>query len=282
MFFFFFFVFFLGGRRDRGSDLVGGMAYQCLQRRVRVVHQVVVKDHLAAFKQQHERAPAKFEVAQLLAAADLLTLATRDDGAADHHGADADDHDAAKLGRVDGHDDAHVLAVHVQRGADGHGVDRVVLAGDRLGLAHDAVDGDVEAVVVLRREAEHAQGAAGLVAAYVFGVCVAEEPLDAELAALDPNLGGRLDAVKHDGAAVGGRHDDARVVGRRAGARGGLERPVEKLVEALELVEREQYLGEIEAVEGDELGDLGLGRWVVVLFALLDAEALEEFADYPC
>jgi hypothetical protein len=33
-------------------------------------------------------------------------------------------------------------------------------------------------------------------------------------------------------------------------------------------------------VEGDELGDLGFGGRVVVLFALLDAETLEEFADF--
>jgi hypothetical protein len=35
-------------------------------------------------------------------------------------------------------------------------------------------------------------------------------------------------------------------------------------------------------VEGDEFGDLGFGGWVVVFFALLDAEALEEFADCVC
>jgi hypothetical protein len=139
----------------------------------------------------------------------------------------------------------------------------------------------VEAVVVLRRQPKNAQAAARLVPRHVLRVRVPQEALDAELAALDPDLGGRLDAVEDDGAAVGGGHDDARVGGRRAGARVGLERAVEELVEGLEVAEREPHLGEVEPVEGDELWDLGPGRRVVVLFALLDAEALEEFADCP-
>jgi hypothetical protein len=140
----------------------------------------------------------------------------------------------------------------------------------------------VEAVVVLRRETEDAQRATVLVARHVLGVGIPQEALDAELAALDPHVGGRLDAVVDDGAAVGGRDDDARVVGGRARARVGLEGAVEELVEVFEFVEGLADLGEVEAVEGDEFGDLGPGRGVVVLFALLDAEALEEFADCLC
>ncbi len=134
-------------------------------------------------------------------------------------------------------------------------------------------------MVVLRREAEDAEGAAALVPRHILRVGVAQQALDAELAALDPDLGGRLDAVEDDGAAVGRGDDDARVGGGRARPRVGLEGAVEELVEVFEVGERKADFGEVEPVEGDELGNFGLGGWVVVFLALLDAEALEEFAD---
>jgi hypothetical protein len=140
----------------------------------------------------------------------------------------------------------------------------------------------MEPVIVLRRKPENAQRAAVLVPRDILRVGVPQQPLDAELAALDPDLGRRLDAVEYDGAAVGGRDDDARVVGRRAGAGVGFEGAVEEFVEVFEFGEGEEDFGEVQAVEGDEFGYLGFGGWVVVFFALLDAEALEEFADCVC
>ena len=180
--------------------------------------------------------------------------------------------------RVDRHHDPHVLPVHVQRRADRHRVDGVVLPRNQLRLAHDAVDGYVESVVVLRREPEDAQPAV-LVAGRLLPVRVPQEPPHRELAALDPDVGRLVDAVEDNGAAVGGRDDDARVVGRGARPRAGLERAVEELVEALELLDREEHLGEVELVELDEGDDLRLRRRVVVFLALLDAHALEELAD---
>ena len=89
-------------------------------------------------------------------------------------------------GGVDGDDVADVFAVDVEGGADRHGVDGVVLALDEFGLAHDAVDWDVEAVVVLGCKAHDAEGAA-VVAFGVLRVGVAEEALDTEFATLDPD-----------------------------------------------------------------------------------------------
>ena len=254
-------------------------ADQRLERALGVVDEVLVVIHAAGLEQDEQRAAAELEVAELLAAGDVLPGLPRDDRAADHHGADADDHDAAVADRVDRHEDAHVFAVDVERGADGHGVDRVVLAFDRLGGAEDAVDGDVEAVVVLRREPENTQRAA-FVALDVFWVRITQQSLEREFPPFDPDLGSVVDAVKHDGAAVGRRHDDVGVVGSGARAGAGFQRAVEELVERLELFQREQHLGHVELVERDETGDLGGGRGVVVLFALLDAEGLEHAADW--
>lgn len=159
--------------------------------------------------------------------------------------------------RVNRHDDTHVLAVDIERRADCHRVDGVILALDGLWGVHNAVDGDVEAMVVLGRQAENTQRAVG-VPLHVFGVCVPEETLDGELTPLNPDLGGGVHLVEDDGAAVGGGNDDTRVVGRGAGARVGLELAVEKLVEVLEVFDGVEHLGHVELMEGDELGDLVL------------------------
>jgi hypothetical protein len=68
-------------------------------------------------------------------------------------------------------------------------------------------------VIILRRKAEDSQGTTVLVPRHILWVGIPQEPLDAELAALDPDFGGRLDAVEDDSAAVGRGDDDARVVG---------------------------------------------------------------------
>lgn len=86
--------------------------------------------------------------------------------------------------------------------------------------------------------------------------------------------------VEDDGAAVGGGDDDARVVGRGAGARVGLEFAVEELVEILEVFDRVEHFGHVELMESDELGDFVLRSRVVVFDALLDAEATQELANW--
>lgn len=176
--------------------------------------------------------------------------------------------------RVDRDDDTHILAVDVERGANRHWVDRVVLALDQFRLVHDAVDGDMETVVVLRREAENAQCAADE-PLRIFRIRSAQEPLDGELAALDPYLLRHLHRVEDDGTAVCRGGDDLRVIWRRTRSRGRLQGAVEEFVEALELIRGEKDLRHVELVKLNKGRDLGGGGRVVELFALLNAERFQ-------
>ena len=179
---------------------------------------------------------------------------------------------------VDGHDDPHVLAEDVEGRTYRHRVDRVVFAGDGLRRSDDAVDRDVEAMVVLRRQAEDAERAVH-VALGVGRIGVSEQARDRELAALDPDGRRVVDAVEDDGPAIRRRDDDLGVVGGRARPRLGLQPAIEELVERLELAQRQEDVGGVELVEGDEARNLtGRGR-IVELAALLDAERLEQLAD---
>jgi hypothetical protein len=179
---------------------------------------------------------------------------------------------------VNRHDNTHILAVDIERRADRHGVDGVVLSLDGLRAAHHSIDGDMEAMVILRRQAEDTQCTIG-VSLYIFGVCVPKKALDREFASLDPDLGSGIHLVEDDGAAVGGGDDNARVVGRGAGARVGLEFAVEELVEVLEVFDGVENLRHVELMESDELGDLVLRGRIVVFNALLNAEAAQELAN---
>lgn len=252
--------------------------YQCLQGPVGIIHEVVIEAHRARLEEEKQRAAAELEVSQLLGALDCLPLLSRDDRASHHHGADTDNHDAAVGDRIDGHDNAHVFTVHVESRADRHWVHSVVLALNSLRGAHYAVNGDVEAMVVLGSQAEDAQSTVG-VPLYVFGVGVPKQTLDGELAPLDPDLGGGVHLVEDDGAAVGWGDDDAGVVRCGAGARVGLELAVEELVEILEVFDGVEHLGHVELMESNELGDLVLRSRIVVLDTLLDAEATQELAN---
>lgn len=186
-------------------------ADQSLQRSVRIVDHIEVKLDNARFEEEEERRAAELEVSELLGALDALACFARDDRAADHHGSHTNDHDAAVGGGVDGDDVADVFAVDVEGGADGHGVDGVVLALDEFGLAHDAVNGDMEAVVVLWSKAHDAESAT-VVAFGVLGIGFAKEAFDAEFATFDPDALGVFHAVEDDGAAVCGADDDVWVV----------------------------------------------------------------------
>jgi hypothetical protein len=168
---------------------------------------------------------------------------------------------------------------------DGGGARTVQLARDVFD-AHDlAVDRAVETVVVLRREARHrhrqgrARDAVELVVRLVLAV---EQVGDRELSPLDPavscghkyqlpeRLGG-LDRLKHAEPAVGGTHEDVRVLRTGDGASVGLEAAGEEGVERGILRE----VGLEELVQGNGVGldesldvrqDAGACR--VVLFAL--------------
>lgn len=134
-------------------------------------------------------------------------------------------------------------------------------------------------MVVLGSQTEDTQGAVG-VALHVFRVGVPEETLNGEFAPLDPDLSGSVHLVEDDRAAVGGRDDDARVIGRGARARVGLKFAVEELVEVLEILDGVEHFGHVELMEGDELGDLVLRSRVVVFDALFDAETTQELANW--
>lgn len=128
------------------------------------------------------------------------------------------------------HQHADILAVHVESAANGHGVDRIVLAFNQLRLAHDAVNGYVEAVIVLRRQPKDAQCTPSK-ALRILRVRIAKESLQTELAPLDPNGLSFRDLVEHNRPAVGWRCYNLRLVWCRARSRIGLELAVEELVE---------------------------------------------------
>jgi len=252
--------------------------YQRLQRRVGVVNQIIVVSHLSRLKQEQQRAAPKLEVSQLVGSLDLIALLACNHGAAHHHGTDANYHDATVRCRVNGADDADVLAIHIECGTDSHWVDGVVLALNQLWLVQDTVYGDMEAMIVLRRKSEDAQRAA-VVPLCVCRVRLTQQPFDCELAPLDPNGLRRVDRVEDYGPAIGWRHNDPGVLWRRTWARIGLEGSVEEFVEALKLVRRHQHLSHVELVEGNKRRDLCRGSRIVVLLALLEAEGFEQFAD---
>jgi hypothetical protein len=64
------------------------------------------------------------------------------------------------------------------------------------------------------------------------------------------------------------------VVGRRAWSGVRFEGSVEELVEVLEFLQRKEDFRHVELVEFNESLNLSLGCRIVVLLALLDAEAL--------
>jgi len=250
--------------------------HQSLQSPITVVHEIIIKPHHPRLKQTQQRRSTELEVTQLLSPLDAITRLPRDDSATDHHGTNANDHHTTVHLAIDRYTDADILAVDVERRANGHGVDGVVLAIDELGLPHDAVDGNVEAVVVLWGQSHDAQTAV-LVALGVVGVGIAEEAFHREFAAFDPDALSVFHAVEDDGAAVGGRDDDVWVIRSRARASFGLELAVEELVEGLEGFCRVEDFAHIELVEVDEARDLGGAGWIVVFAALFKGQRTQQF-----
>ena len=171
--------------------------------------------------------------------------------------------------RVNRDHDADVFAVDVKGGTDRHGVNGVILTFDEFWGVHDAIDGDMEAMVILGGEAEDAECAV-VVAIDVFRVGVTQEALDRELSTFDPDLGRIRYGIENHGAAVCRGDDDARIVGCGAWAGIGLEFAIEELVKILELVERLEDFVHVQLVEIDEMFDISGGGWVVVLAALLE------------
>ena len=98
--------------RKRGGGCVC-KTYQGFDGAVGIIHDIAVEAHDAGLEEEDQRAAAEFEVAELFGAVDVFAGLARDDGAADHHGADADDHHAPVGDGVDGHDVAYVFAVDV-------------------------------------------------------------------------------------------------------------------------------------------------------------------------
>lgn len=209
---------------------------------------------------------------------DALAGSAGDDCAADHHGSDANDHHAAMRGRVDWYDVADILTVHIECRANRHRVDCVVLALDEFGLTQDAIDWNVEAVVILGCEAHDAKRTA-VVAFGVLRVGVTKKTLHTELTTLDPDALGFVETVEDDGTTVSRADNDVWIVGCRAGTRVGLQLAVEELVKALEFVRGNEDLVHVELMEVDESLDLRGGRWVVVLSALLKGHGSEKFAN---
>lgn len=160
--------------------------YQSLQGRPGIVGEVIIILHLTWLEKEQERTSTELEVAQFFCSLDLVACLSRDDRATHHHCTYTDHHHPTMTGRVDGDYDANVFAIHVKSRSNCHRVHCVILALNRLGLTHYTVYRDMEAMVVLRGEAEDTKGAA-YVALCILGICIAQEPLEGELPALHPD-----------------------------------------------------------------------------------------------
>jgi hypothetical protein len=216
-------------------------SYQCLQGTFGVVHKIFVKVDDTLLKQDKQRTAAELEVAKLFCSADLFARLASDHRAADHHGSHTDDHDAAMSDRVNRDQNSYILTVHIECGADGHRVHRVILALDGLGLTHYSVHGDVEPVVILRRQTEHAESAVA-VPSSILRVGISQQSLDRELPAFHPDAGGFVDSIEDHGSAVGGGHNDSGFIRSRAWASVGLQCAVKELVEVAEFLYRHEDL----------------------------------------
>lgn len=213
-----------------------GKTYQCFKCSARIVDEIIVEQHLSRLKQQQDGTSTKLEVSKLFRPLDLLSLLASNDCATNHHGSHTDDHDPTMLNAVNRYDNSDVFAIDVQRRSDSHGIDGIVLAFDSLGLTHDAINGDMEAMIILRRKSEDTQ-CTTFVSGSVFGIGISEQSLHVELTTLDPDLGRLGKAVEHDASAVGRRDDNSRVLRCRAGSCIWLQGTVEEFVEVLEVVE---------------------------------------------
>lgn len=206
---------------------------------------------------------------------DLLPRGACDYRAAHHHGANANHHNPAVGNGVNRYQYAYVLTVDIQRGTDSHGVDGVILSLDSLGCTHDAVDGDVEPMIILRRKTEDSQRTVS-VSFGVLRVTLSEQAFNREFSSLDPDLGGIIDAVEDHRSAVGRRDDNVRVVRCRAWSRVWFQFTVEEFVEVFELFNWQLDLVHIELMEVDELGNLSFRGRIIVFDTLLDAQAAEQ------
>lgn len=233
--------------------------------------QIIIVSHLARFKEQQESTSTKLEVAQLLCPFYLLARTSCDDRATDHHCAYTDNHDPAVADRVNGNQDTNVFAIHVKSRTDGHRVDCVILAFDRLGLAHDAVDRNMETVIILGGEAEDAKGAANI-PLRILRVRVTQKPLKREFTALDPDGLCCVNGIEYHRATICGGDNDTWII--RSGARScpRLQRSVKELVKVLEFRCRQKDFGHVQLVEGDEALNFGRRGRVIVFFALFETQ----------
>jgi hypothetical protein len=85
----------------------------------------------------------------------ILTGLTRQLNRSNHHSSNRAVRNLAEMGRVNVGDLADVFSEYVDASADCDWVDCVILAVDGFGAGERAVDGNVESVVVLRRESEY-------------------------------------------------------------------------------------------------------------------------------
>lgn len=233
-----------------------GRTYQGLQSASTIIHQIIIILHNPGLEKQQNRRTAKLEIPQLLRPPHTLTLLARDDRRSNHHSTHTNHHNPAVTLGINWHDDPDILTIDIQRRADRHGVDSVVLTIQQLRFAHDAVDWDVKAMVVLWREAHDTESTIAEAFSIVW-VGGTEKTLHAEFAALDPDALGVFHAVEDDGAAVGRGDDDVGVVWGAARAGAGFELAVEELVEGFEVFGGAEDFGHVELVEVDEAGNLG-------------------------
>ena len=231
------------------------MTHKCLQCTVGVVKHVIIPAHDTWLKKDKQSRATELEVSKLLSSLDVFSRLASDDSAADHHSAYADDHDPAMLLRVDGHQNSHIFAVNIEGRSNGHRVDSVVFAFDKLGLAHDTIHWDVEAMVVLRRKAENAESTT-LVPLRVFRVAAGQKTFHSKVSSFYPNRLSSIKCVEDNTATICWRHDDLRPIWCRARSRFRLQRSIEEFVEVLKLFDWMKDLRHVKLVESDEARDL--------------------------
>jgi hypothetical protein len=154
-------------------------------------------------------------------------------------------------------DDTDVLSIDVQRTSNGHWIDGIIFTIDLLWFSHHTVNRDVEAVVILRRKTEDTQTTVG-VTFRIVRICGPQKSLNGELAALDPDFGRLIHAVKDDGSTIRGGDNDARVIRSGTWSCLWLKCAVKEFIEVFEILHGEQDLAHIQLMKIDELPNFSL------------------------
>src|SRR5271170_6033941 len=108
----------------------------------------------------------KFEITKFVSTTYLLSFLGSDDGTSHHHRAHTNDHNPAKLFRINRHNNTNILTIHVQpeinsyserfiRRANRHWIDCRVLSLNRPRLSQYDIHRDMKTMIILRCQSKY-------------------------------------------------------------------------------------------------------------------------------